>query len=123
MRTFPPILVEKRERFRYCGRYIAGSPASCMRRHGAGRSNGRTMWKVYFLKPKARSWYYVGSTDNLPRRVGEHNKGKVRSTRAYLPVELVYTRNCKDEKEARALEQKIKKQRLLKEEIIRTIQR
>jgi putative endonuclease len=79
------------------------------------------MWKVYFLKSVKKNWYYVGSTSDLSRRVKEHNQGKVKSTKIYLPLELVHEIECINEKEARYLEKKIKNKRLLKEEIIRTI--
>ena len=51
----------------------------------------------------------------------EHNKGKVRSTKAYFPLKLVHVIESTSEKDARDLEKKIKQKRLLKEEIIRTI--
>jgi predicted GIY-YIG superfamily endonuclease len=40
-----------------------------------------------------------------------------------MPMTLVYEQDCVDEKTARALERKIKASRLLKEQIIRNIQK
>ncbi len=35
--------------------------------------------------------YYTGITNNLNRRLVEHNKGESKSTRKHLPVTLVHT--------------------------------
>ena len=80
------------------------------------------MWQIYLLRSTKKSWYYVGSTNDIARRIAEHNAGKVLATKGYMPLLLVYSQDCVDEKSARSLEQKIKKQRLLKERIIRTIE-
>jgi predicted GIY-YIG superfamily endonuclease len=45
------------------------------------------VWYVYFLKV-SNGDVYVGSTDDLRRRVAAHNAGHVRSTRSYVPVLL-----------------------------------
>ncbi len=48
------------------------------------------MYFVYVLKSKKDQRLYYGSTDNLERRLGEHNKGRVRSTKSRIPFELEY---------------------------------
>ena len=45
------------------------------------------MWYVYFLK-LSNDDIYVGSTNDLRRRVKSHNDGGVVSTKAHLPVVL-----------------------------------
>lgn len=45
------------------------------------------MWYVYFLI-LSNGDTYVGSTNDLRRRVDSHQNGQVRSTRPLLPVEL-----------------------------------
>jgi len=45
------------------------------------------MWYVYFLL-LSNGDLYVGSTNDLRRRVDSHQSGQVRSTKPYLPVEL-----------------------------------
>ena len=45
------------------------------------------MWYVYFLR-LANGDIYVGSTNDLRRRVADHSAGRVVSTRRYLPVTL-----------------------------------
>ena len=79
------------------------------------------MFFVYMIKSNKKSWYYVGSTNDLERRVGEHNSGKVKSTKPYLPLSLVYTKEFIHEHEARAYERKVKGSRIEKEGIIRSL--
>lgn len=45
---------------------------------------------TYILKSIKFSRLYIGSTDDLPNRLNEHNGGKVVSTKAYKPWELIY---------------------------------
>ena len=45
------------------------------------------MWYVYFLRLN-NEHVYVGSTNDLQRRIASHEKGRETLTRAYLPVEL-----------------------------------
>jgi putative endonuclease len=81
------------------------------------------MWKVYFLKSNKKRWYYVGSTNDIQRRFEEHASGKVSATKAHRPLRLVYEKDFPDERSARMYEQRVKKQRLLKEDIIRSIEK
>ncbi len=47
---------------------------------------------VYILVSDNRQkWSYVGQTDNIKRRLKEHNNGKVKSTKALRPLRLIYT--------------------------------
>jgi len=48
------------------------------------------MYYVYILKGLLNGKLYIGSTDNLKRRVIEHNRGKVASTKSALPWRLIY---------------------------------
>lgn len=52
---------------------------------------------------------YVGKTNNLERRLKEHNSGQVSSTKARRPFAVLKTIPCETELEARELEQKYKK--------------
>jgi len=81
------------------------------------------MWNVYVLKSSHKRWYYVGSTNRLDKRVAEHNKGKVSSTTAYKPLELVYVQSFTSEKSAREYEQKLKAKRVEKEALISQIEK
>ena len=57
---------------------------------GKNRLNCK-MYFVYIIKSLVVIRYYIGSTENLDRRLSAHNLGKVKSTKAYKPWELVYT--------------------------------
>jgi predicted GIY-YIG superfamily endonuclease len=65
------------------------------------------MWYVYFLKLSNED-IYVGSTDDLRRRVGSHSRGHVISTRDHLPAVLMSYVAVQDEPHARQLERYFK---------------
>jgi putative endonuclease len=48
------------------------------------------MHYVYVLISDKDSRFYTGFTNDLKRRVAEHNAGKVRSTSQRMPLTLVY---------------------------------
>ena len=52
---------------------------------------------------------YSGSTNNLKKRFGEHNRGEVVSTKRYMPWKLVYYEAYASEADAREREQKFKR--------------
>lgn len=62
---------------------------------------------VYFLQLQNRD-VYVGSTNDLPRRIASHEQGQVRSTKAHLPVTLKSYVAVQTEKQARELEKYFK---------------
>ena len=65
------------------------------------------MWYVYFIKLSNKN-IYVGSTNDLKRRIESHNKGQVLSTKAYIPVRLKSYVAVETEKKARELEKYFK---------------
>ena len=58
------------------------------------------MFYTYVLKSQVDGKFYTGFTNNLKRRLGEHNKGLVSSTKRRIPFELVYYEACRNEKDA-----------------------
>lgn len=62
------------------------------------------MYYGYTIKSLTRIYIYVGLTDNIERRIEQHNKGQNRSTKAYKPFKLIYTEAFKTRKEAREKE-------------------
>ena len=46
------------------------------------------MYYVYFLTSLTNQDLYIGSTENLEKRVILHNDGRVKSTKAYKPWKL-----------------------------------
>ena len=65
------------------------------------------MWYVYFLQ-LCDGDIYVGSTNDLRRRVGSHQRGHVDSTKAYLPIALKSYVAVLTERNARELERYLK---------------
>ncbi|MBT3904049.1 MAG: GIY-YIG nuclease family protein [Rhodospirillaceae bacterium] len=61
------------------------------------------MWYVYILELK-NSDVYVGSTNDLRRRVKQHEKGQVKSTKPHLPATLKSYIAIPTEQKARELE-------------------
>ncbi|PIQ72895.1 hypothetical protein COY13_04515 [Candidatus Roizmanbacteria bacterium CG_4_10_14_0_2_um_filter_36_35] len=73
---------------------------------------------VYILKCSDNS-YYVGITNNVEKRVWEHNQGIVRGyTFKRKPVRLVYFQEFKDVNEAIAFEKQLKGWRRVKKEAL-----
>ncbi len=48
------------------------------------------MYYFYILRSTTDNELYYGSTDNLRRRLSEHNAGEVPSTQYRKPLELLY---------------------------------
>ncbi len=48
------------------------------------------MFYVYILKSLKNNRYYTGSTDNLERRIEEHNSGQSKYTKLTIPFILIY---------------------------------
>lgn len=55
------------------------------------------IYYTYVLKSKKDNKLYIGYTDNLKRRLIEHNKGFVDSTKTRCPLILIYYEACLDE--------------------------
>ena len=63
---------------------------------------------VYILKSKS-GLYYVGSTDNIERRLVQHNSGHTHSTNRMGDLELVFSQEFPSLKDARNIEFRLKK--------------
>ncbi len=68
----------------------------------------RLMWWVYVLKSLKNGRLYIGSTNDLERRLAEHNSGKNKYTRHVRPLQLVYNEVCDGRLEARRRESYLK---------------
>ncbi|MGA8263050.1 MAG: GIY-YIG nuclease family protein [Ignavibacteriaceae bacterium] len=66
------------------------------------------MFKVYILQSIKNDRYYLGHTNNLDRRLAEHNNGFSSSTKAGIPWKIIWTENCYTRSDAMKLENKIK---------------
>ncbi|MBI2054943.1 MAG: GIY-YIG nuclease family protein [Candidatus Sungbacteria bacterium] len=66
------------------------------------------MFFVYILKSLKDKKLYIGSTNNLKKRILLHNSGAVFSTKFRKPLKLVYYEAYSSEKEARYREKNLK---------------
>ncbi len=66
------------------------------------------MYTLYILHSKSLDRYYVGYTNDLERRLGEHNRIKGKYTDAGIPWILVYTESFNSKKDAMNRERFIK---------------
>jgi putative endonuclease len=68
-------------------------------------------WCVYALRCR-NNYIYIGSTNNLDRRLEEHRKGTgSKFVRTQLPFELVRVIPCEDGHTARSMEYRLKQLR------------
>ncbi len=64
---------------------------------------------VYVLQSKKDyNGLYVGYTEDLKRRLQEHNKGLNFSTKPYIPWELIHYESYKNERDAKRREKYLK---------------
>lgn len=66
------------------------------------------MYLVYILKSLSNNQYYIGCTDNITRRLNEHNKGLSKYTRNRGPWKLMYKEEFNNLGTARKREKQIK---------------
>lgn len=66
------------------------------------------MATVYILSNQINNSYYIGCTENLDRRISEHNSGKTKSTKSYRPWVLEVAQEYKTLGEARKIELRLK---------------
>lgn len=66
------------------------------------------MYYVYIIKSKKDNNLYLGSTNDLKRRLKEHNNGLVSSTKLRGPFEVIYCEVYKSERDARKRESSLK---------------
>ena len=91
-------------------RYICSPPGwrTCLPAGRIGRRNKFFMFFVYAIKSISRNHIYVGLTNNIERRLNEHNKRQDRSTKAYAPFELILKESFEKRIEAREREKYLK---------------
>lgn len=66
------------------------------------------MYFVYVLQSKERKYIYVGLTNNVDRRVAEHQRGKEKTTAPYRPFSLIHVEFFSTRPEARQREKYLK---------------
>ena len=67
------------------------------------------MYYLYVIKSLKDKGIYIGITDNIEKRLDEHNKGKTKSTKSRIPFILVYYEAYKNKADCRRRELALKK--------------
>ncbi len=77
-----------------------------------GRDKRTKMFYTYILlcssSKTPRKIFYVGSSDDLKRRFDEHRRGKVKTTKIFDKIFLVYYEACRNKTDARKRELQLK---------------
>jgi len=73
-------------------------------RQGAEFRKKMEKYFIYILKSLIRDITYVGCTNDLNRRLDEHNSGKSKFTSKYKPWQIIYSEETTSQKEALKLE-------------------
>lgn len=60
----------------------------------------KIMYYTYILKSEKDEQLYIGFTQDLRKRIGEHNSGLVDATKDRRPLVLIYYEACMDKKKA-----------------------
>ena len=63
---------------------------------------------VYVLESQKDDDRYIGYTNNLRKRIEEHNKGLSFATKFRLPFQLIYFEGCKNMQDAKRRENYLK---------------
>jgi putative endonuclease len=63
---------------------------------------------TYLLQSEIDKMFYTGYTKDLSKRLEEHNKGLVHSTKNRMPLKLIYFEGCLTQKDATQREKYLK---------------
>lgn len=66
------------------------------------------MFYTYILRSKKDGNLYIGYTNDLRRRIKEHNSGDTRSLKSRRPLELIYYEAYKAQEDAERREEMLK---------------
>lgn len=65
-------------------------------------------WYVYVLHNSKKNFTYIGFSSNLKQRFAAHQNGMSKSTKAYLPIELIHYEAYRSTKDAKRREKYLK---------------
>ena len=66
------------------------------------------MYYVYVIKSTHSNYTYTWITNDIERRLSEHNCWRTKSNKKYAPFEIIYKEEVKDSKIARQREKYLK---------------
>lgn len=81
---------------------------ACVARHAGSSPAFGTLFFVYAIKSLQRNYIYVGLSNNVERRLDEHNSGLNRTTKPYAPFKLILCEEYPDRVAARKREKYLK---------------
>lgn len=79
------------------------------------------MYYVYVIKSEVDNNLYIGYTEDLRRRISEHNHGKTKSIKHRIPFILIYYESFNNKTDARKREIEIKNNSYQKEQLLKRI--
>jgi len=68
----------------------------------------KLMYYTYVIQSQRSKRWYTGSTNDLRKRLNQHNTGKSTWTKNGTPWKLIYYKACLDEQDARSREKYLK---------------
>jgi len=92
-------------------------PTASVRR---GFLPGPHMYFAYVLGSLGKKFVYKGHCEDLQKRLKQHNAGMTRSTRPFIPLEIIYVEEFETREEAREREKFFKSaggRKVLKEKL------
>ncbi|MDO8581761.1 MAG: GIY-YIG nuclease family protein [bacterium] len=75
------------------------------------------MYYVYVLKSVPYNRLYIGVSENIERRLQEHNAGRTISTKPFAPFILIYSEEYKNKSDALRRERQIKNSGKIRKEL------
>lgn len=66
---------------------------------------------VYVLRNSLKDFIYIGYSENLKQRFASHNKGENKSTKSYIPLELIHYEAYRNMTDAKRREHYLKTNR------------
>jgi putative endonuclease len=66
---------------------------------------------VYILHNPLKNFIYIGYSEDLKQRIMSHNKGENKSTKGYIPLDLIHYEAYKNIKDAKRRELYLKSNR------------
>jgi putative endonuclease len=79
------------------------------------------MFYIYLIQSERFGRFYIGITADVQKRLEEHNRGFVRSTKAYRPYRLVHVKVFQNKTAARKREIALKRKGQEKEKFFRNL--
>jgi len=79
------------------------------------------MYFLYVLKSIERGRRYIGIAKDIDKRLFEHNSGRVRSTKAYIPWHMVHKEVYDTKMDARNREAELKRHSWKRNELFNSL--